>query len=93
MRPAQDPQDRRARPERSGADPARREGMPAAVRRPWHWLTRRLNPLQSWLVVMAVIVGLSLLGLRLLALAVAVAWSAYAVFTWLRPSARRRLRR
>lgn len=53
----------------------------------------RLHPLQSWLVVMAVIVGLSLIGLRVLALLVAVGWTAYAVYTWLSPSARRRLRR
>lgn len=53
----------------------------------------RLHPLQSWLVVMAVIVGLSLFGLRPLAFLVAIAWAAYAVSTWLSPSIRRRLRR
>jgi hypothetical protein len=53
----------------------------------------RLHPLQSWLVVMAVIVGLSLLGLRFLALLVAVSWTAYAVYTWVSPSWRRRNRR
>jgi hypothetical protein len=42
---------------------------------------------------MAVIVGLSLLGLRPVAFLVAVAWSAYAVFTWLSPSVRYRLGR
>lgn len=59
---------------------------------PIRWLVR-LNPLKSWLVVMAVIIGLSLLGLRFLALIVAVSWTAYAIYTWVSPSRRRRLRR
>jgi hypothetical protein len=46
--------------------------------------------LQSWLVVMAVIIGLSWLGLRVLALVVAVGWTAYAIYTWVSPSRRRR---
>jgi hypothetical protein len=46
--------------------------------------------LQSWLVVMAVIIGLSWLGLRVLALALAVGWTAYAIYTWVSPSRRRR---
>ncbi|MPZ27253.1 MAG: hypothetical protein GEV12_12790 [Micromonosporaceae bacterium] len=62
------------------------------IRTPGRWLVR-LHPLQSWLVVMAVIVGLSMIGLRTLALLVAVGWAAYAAYTWLSPSARRRLRR
>jgi hypothetical protein len=53
----------------------------------------RLNPLQSWLVVMAVIVGLSMIGLRPIALLVAVGWTAFAVYTWLSPSLRQKLRR
>jgi hypothetical protein len=53
----------------------------------------RLHPLQSWLLVMAVIVGLSWIGLRPLALLVAVVWTVYAVYTWLSPSWRRRSRR
>ena len=58
---------------------------------PIRWLVR-LHPLQSWLVVMAVIIGLSWLGFRMLALLVAVGWTAYAVYTWVSPS-RRRFRR
>jgi len=50
----------------------------------------RLHPLQSWLVVMAIILGLSLLGLRFLALVVAIGWTSYAIYTWIRPSLRRR---
>lgn len=72
--------------------PARRGGLIRLVRRPGRWLVR-LHPLQSWLVVMAVIVGLSMLRLRVLALLVAVGWTAYAAYTWLSPAARRRLRR
>lgn len=72
--------------------PARRAGWVRRVRRPWRWLVR-LHPLQSWLVVMAVIVGLSMLRLRVLALIVAVGWTAYAAYTWLSPGARRRLHR
>jgi hypothetical protein len=53
----------------------------------------RLHPLQSWLVVMAVIVGLSLIGLRVLAFLLAIGWTAYAVYTWVSPSWRRRTRR
>jgi hypothetical protein len=53
----------------------------------------RLHPLQSWLVVMAVIVGLSLIGLRFLAFLLAIGWTAYAVYTWVSPSWRRRTRR
>jgi hypothetical protein len=53
----------------------------------------RLHPLQSWLVVMVVILGLSMVGLRFLALLVAVGWTAYAVYTWVSPSGRRRIRR
>lgn len=59
---------------------------------PIRWLVR-LNPLKSWLVVMAVIILLSWLHLRLLALLVAVTWTAYAIYTWVSPSRRRRLRR
>jgi hypothetical protein len=70
-----------------GRRPARSGGaLPAPLR----WLLG-LNPLQSWLVVMAIVVGLSLLNLRVLALVVAIAWSAYALFTWFSPSLRRRL--
>jgi len=68
--------------------PAARGGVIRALR----WLVR-LPPLRSWLLVMSVIVGLSLLGLRPVAFLVAVAWSAYAVFTWLSPSVRYRLGR
>lgn len=74
---------------RYGYRPARTGSWSQALRRPWWWLTRRLNPLQSWLVVMGVIVGLSLLGQRVLALLVAVAWTAYAAYTWFAPSVRR----
>lgn len=62
------------------------------VRSSWRWLAR-LNPMQSWLVVMGVIVGLSLIGLRLLAVLVAVGWTGYAAYTWFAPSVRRRLHR
>jgi hypothetical protein len=58
---------------------------------PVRWL-QRMHPLQSWLVVMAVIVGLSMLGLRLLALLIAVGWTGYAIFTWLSPRVRAQLR-
>ncbi|HEY8471292.1 MAG TPA: hypothetical protein VIL37_01495 [Natronosporangium sp.] len=54
---------------------------------PIRWLTR-LHPLTSWLVVMGVIVGLSLLRLRWLALLVAVSWTAYAIYTWIAPARR-----
>jgi hypothetical protein len=49
--------------------------------------------MQSWLIVMAVILGLSLIGLRFLALLVALGWTAYAIYTWVSPSWRRRSRR
>lgn len=52
-----------------------------------------LHPLQSWLIVMAVIVGLSLIGLRVLAFLLAIGWTAYAVYTWVSPTLRRRFRR
>jgi hypothetical protein len=70
--------------------PVRRQWLPTLMS-PVRWLVR-LHPLQSWLVVMAVIVGLSLLRLRWLALAVAIGWTAYAIYTWVRPSRRRRWR-
>ena len=73
------------RPSRS---PVRRQ-WPPVLRSPLRWLVR-LHPLQSWLVVMAVILGLTLLRLRWLALAVAIGWTAYAIYTWVRPSLRRR---
>lgn len=53
----------------------------------------RLHPLQSWLIVMAVIVGLSMIGLRSLGLLLAVGWTAFAIYTWVSPSIRQRLRR
>jgi hypothetical protein len=56
---------------------------------PIRWLVR-LHPLKSWLVVMAVIIGLGWLGLRQVALLVAVGWTAYAIYTWVSPSRRRR---
>lgn len=61
------------------------------LRSPIRWLLR-LHPLTAWLVVMGVIVGLSLLRLRWLALAVAVTWTGYAIYTWVSPSRRRRWR-
>lgn len=64
----------------------------SVVRAGWRWLTR-LHPLHSWLLVMGVILVLSMLGLRLLALAVAVGWTGYALFTWLTPAAQARVRR
>jgi len=72
--------------------PVRSGGARRALRSPLGWLTR-LHPLRSWLVVMAVIVGLSAIGLRSLAFLVAIGWTGYAVYTWLAPSIRRRLRR
>lgn len=75
---------------RSRSPLLRRAGRLA--RRPFRWLARA-NPLTSWLVVMAVIVGLTFIGLGRLAVAVALVWTGYAVYTWLRPSIRRRLRR
>ena len=42
-----------------------------------------------WLAVLAVIVALNLLRLRPLAAAVAMAWLAYCVYTWVRPGRRR----
>lgn len=70
-----------------GSRPARRPGtMPAPLR----WLLR-LNPIQSWLVVMAVVLGLSMLGLRPLAVLIAIAWTAFALFTWFSPTIRRKL--
>lgn len=70
-----------------GHRPARRSGaMPAPLR----WLLQ-LNPIQSWLVVMAVVVGLSMIGLRPLAILIAIAWSAFALFTWFSPTIRRKL--
>jgi hypothetical protein len=62
-----------------------------ALLSPIRWLVR-LHPLTSWLVVMAVIIALSLLRLRVLALVVAVGWTAYAIYTWVSPSRRRRRR-
>lgn len=59
---------------------------------PLRWLTQ-LGPLQSWLVVMAVIVGLSMVGLRPLAWLVALAWLGYAAYTWFKPTLRRWLYR
>ena len=72
--------------------PARSSGRARPLRSPLRRLVR-LHPLQSWLVVMAVIVGLSLVGLRPLAFLIAIGWTAYAVYTWVSPSVRRRLRR
>lgn len=54
---------------------------------PLRWLVN-LGPLKSWLVVMAVIIGLSLLGLRVLAWVVALSWLAYALYTWVAPHRR-----
>lgn len=82
----------RVRPSRYGRPPARSGGSLRTLLAPLRWLVRR-HPLQSWLVVMAVIVGLSLIGLRVLALLVAVGWTGYAVYTWLSPAARGRVRR
>lgn len=75
--------------------PSRYQRSDSVLRRitsPVRWLIRA-HPLQSWLVVMAVILGLSMLQLRPLALLIAVGWTGYAVFTWVSPSLRRRLRR
>lgn len=69
--------------------PARTGGSPLLA--PLRWLLR-MHPLQSWLVVMAVILGLSMLGLRPLALLIAVGWTGYAIFTWLSPKVRARAR-
>jgi hypothetical protein len=55
---------------------------------PLRWLVN-LGPLKSWLVVMAIIIGLNLLGLRLLAWVVALTWLAYAAYTWIAPHIRR----
>jgi hypothetical protein len=79
-------------PHRYDRRPARTRGAARALWSPVRWLVR-LPPLQSWLVVMAVILGLSLLGLRPLAWLLAVGWTAYAVSTWVSPAVRRRLRR
>lgn len=68
---------------RSTRRPARRGAV-----HPLRWLTR-LHPLQSWLVVMAVIIGLNLLRLRPLAVVVALAWLGYAAYTWIAPVLRR----
>lgn len=65
-----------------------RRGLSGTLLAPVRWLLR-LPPLQSWLVVMAVILGLSWLGLRPLAILVAVVWLGYAVYTWVAPSWRR----
>ncbi|HEX8630718.1 MAG TPA: hypothetical protein VF755_21375 [Catenuloplanes sp.] len=42
-----------------------------------------------WLTVLAIVLVLSALRLRPLALAVSVAWLAYCVWTWVRPGRRR----
>ncbi len=42
-----------------------------------------------WLTVLAVVIALSALKLRPLALAVSLAWLAYCVWTWIRPARRR----
>jgi hypothetical protein len=51
-----------------------------------------LHPLTSWLVVMALIVTLSLLRLRVLALVVGGSWTAVAIYNWGSPSPRRQRR-
>lgn len=81
--------------DRSGARgrPSRpsRAGWPLA-RAGWRWLTR-LHPLHSWLLVMGVILVLGMIGLRPLALVVAIGWTGYAAFTWLSPAVQARVRR
>ena len=42
-----------------------------------------------WLTVLAIVLVLSALRLRPLALAVSLAWLAYCVWTWVRPGRRR----
>ncbi len=42
-----------------------------------------------WLTVLAVVVTLSALKLRPLAVAVSLGWLAYCVYTWVRPARRR----
>jgi hypothetical protein len=68
--------------------PSRRQPDRPSVN-PLRWLVN-LGPLKSWLVVMGVIIGLNLVGLRPLAWLVALSWLAYAAYTWIAPPARRR---
>ncbi|MEV1288686.1 hypothetical protein [Micromonospora sp. NPDC049679] len=44
-----------------------------------------MKPFVPWLIVLAVIITLNALKLRPLATAIAVAWLAYCVWTWVRP--------
>lgn len=67
-------------------------GFTRTLLRPVKWLVG-LHPLQSWLIVMAIIIGLTWVGLRPLAMLVALAWLGFAVLTWVSPRLRRNLAR